>query len=52
MPGRHEVLEQRVNGLGSVILLAPDGKPGWYHNTPHIAHAYRTAGMEEIYVGL
>jgi beta-aspartyl-peptidase (threonine type) len=47
-----EVLEQRVNGLGGVILLAPDGRPGWHHNTPHIAYAYRSAGMEEIFVGL
>ena len=47
-----EVLERRVNGLGGVILLAPDGRPGWYHNTPHIAYAYRTGGMEEILVGL
>lgn len=47
-----EVLEQRVNGLGGVILLAPDGRPGWHHNTPHIAYAYRGAGMEETFVGL
>jgi beta-aspartyl-peptidase (threonine type) len=47
-----EVLEQRVSGLGGVILLAPDGRPGWHHNTSHIAYAYRTAGMDEIFVGL
>ncbi|MEJ2210628.1 MAG: isoaspartyl peptidase/L-asparaginase [Anaerolineae bacterium] len=46
------VLEQKVNGLGGVILLAPDGRPGWYHNTPHMAYAYRTAGMAETVVGL
>jgi beta-aspartyl-peptidase (threonine type) len=47
-----EVLEQRVNGLGGVILLTPDGRPGWHYNTAHIAYAYRTVGMEEIFVGL
>lgn len=47
-----EVLEQKVNGLGGVILLAPDGRPGWYHNTPSMAYAYRTAGMTETVVGL
>jgi beta-aspartyl-peptidase (threonine type) len=47
-----EVLEQKVNGLGGVILLGPDGRPGWYHNTPHMAYAYRTVGMAEVAVGL
>ncbi len=46
------VLADKVNGLGGVILLSPDGRPGWYHNTPHIACAYRTAGMEAPVVGL
>ena len=47
-----EVLEAKVNGLGGVILLAPDGRPGWHHNTPYMAYAYRTATMAETVVGL
>lgn len=46
------VLEAKVNGLGGVILLAPDGRPGWHHNTPYMAYAYRTATMAETVVGL
>ena len=41
------VLSDRVNGLGGVILLSPDGQPGWHANTPHLACAYRTAGIAE-----
>jgi beta-aspartyl-peptidase (threonine type) len=41
-----QVLTERVNGLGGVILLAADGRPGWYHNTPRMALAYRAAGMD------
>jgi beta-aspartyl-peptidase (threonine type) len=40
-----QVLADKVNGLGGIILLAPDGQPGWYHNTPNMAYAYRTAAM-------
>ncbi len=47
-----QVLATRVNGLGGLILLAPDGRPGWSYNTPHMAFAYRTAGMEGPRVGL
>jgi isoaspartyl peptidase/L-asparaginase-like protein (Ntn-hydrolase superfamily) len=45
-------LETKVGGLGGVILLAPDGRPGWHTNTPHMAYAYRTAGMAAPVVGL
>lgn len=47
-----QVLEEKVDGLGGVILLAPDGRPGWHHNTPHMAYAYRTGEMEKTVVGL
>ncbi len=41
-----QVLADKVNGLGGIILLTPDGRPGWHYNTPHMAYAYRTAGMD------
>jgi beta-aspartyl-peptidase (threonine type) len=47
-----QVLAGKVNGLGGVILLSPEGRPGWHHNTPHMAYAYRTSGMEAAVVGL
>jgi beta-aspartyl-peptidase (threonine type) len=47
-----QVLADKVNGLGGVILLSPEGQPGWYHNTPHMAYAYRTAQMDELTVSL
>jgi beta-aspartyl-peptidase (threonine type) len=47
-----QVLDDRVNGLGGVILLSPDGRLGWHHNTPHMAYAYRTVTMEEPEVGI
>jgi beta-aspartyl-peptidase (threonine type) len=47
-----QVLADKANGLGGVILLAPDGRPGWYHNTPHMAYAYRSVEMEASVVGL
>ncbi len=45
-------LNDRVNGVGGVILLSPDGRLGWYHNTPHMGYAYRTADMDRPEVGL
>jgi isoaspartyl peptidase/L-asparaginase-like protein (Ntn-hydrolase superfamily) len=47
-----QVLTDRVNGLGGVILLSAEGKPGWHHNTPRLALAYHTAGMDEPEVRL
>jgi beta-aspartyl-peptidase (threonine type) len=41
-----QVLAEKANGLGGVILLGPDGSPGWSYNTSHMAYAYRTADME------
>jgi beta-aspartyl-peptidase (threonine type) len=50
--GAIEELASKVNGVGGVILLSPDGRPGWYHNTPHMAHAYCTAAMDDLAVAL
>jgi beta-aspartyl-peptidase (threonine type) len=47
-----QVLADKVSGLGGIILLSRDGRPGWHCNTPHMAHAYQTAGMEAPVVGL
>jgi beta-aspartyl-peptidase (threonine type) len=47
-----QVLADKVNGLGGIILLSRDGRPGWHYNTPHMAYAYRVAGMDASIVGL
>jgi beta-aspartyl-peptidase (threonine type) len=47
-----QVLAQKVNGLGGIILLSPDGRPGWYCNTPYMAYAYRTSEMDTSVVNL
>jgi len=47
-----QVLIDKVKGRGGIILLSPDGRPGWHHNTPHMVHAFRTAGMDAPLVGL
>jgi beta-aspartyl-peptidase (threonine type) len=47
-----QVLEERVNGSGGIILLSPEGVPGWHYNTRHMSYAYRTAGMDGARVGL
>jgi L-asparaginase / beta-aspartyl-peptidase len=41
-----QVLADRANGLGGIILLSPAGQPGWHYNTPHMARAFWTAGMD------
>jgi beta-aspartyl-peptidase (threonine type) len=46
------VLSERVSGQGGIILLSPGGRPGWYHNTPHMSRAHRTSGMDVPEVGL
>jgi beta-aspartyl-peptidase (threonine type) len=45
-------LHDRVNGVGGIILLSPDGRPGWYHNTPNMPRALMAAGMAEPLVEL
>jgi beta-aspartyl-peptidase (threonine type) len=47
-----QILERKANGLGGVILLSPEGHPGWFYNTLHMAYAYRTAEMDAPLMGL
>jgi len=44
-------LAEKVNGVGGIILMTPDGQPGWHCNTPHLAYAFRTADMDAPQVG-
>jgi beta-aspartyl-peptidase (threonine type) len=43
-----ERLEQRVHGLGGVILIDARGRVGFAFNTPRMAYAYRVEGQEEV----
>jgi len=47
-----QMLVDKVNGLGGIVLLSPEGQLGWHCNTPHMAYAYRTAAMETPEAGL
>lgn len=47
-----QVLEDRVGGSGGLILLSPQGQPGWHYNTAYMSYAYRTVAMDETMVGL
>jgi beta-aspartyl-peptidase (threonine type) len=47
-----QMMTDKVDGLGGVILLSPNGQPGWHYNTPHMACAFQTADMDEPYVDL
>jgi len=47
-----QVLADKVNGRAGIILLAPDGRPGWYRNTPQMAYAYRIPEMDGALVGI
>lgn len=40
------ILGAKVGGLGGLILLDTRGRPGWAHNTPHMAMAYQVEGMD------
>jgi beta-aspartyl-peptidase (threonine type) len=46
------ILEMRIEGRGGIIITAPDGSLGFAFNTPHMAHAYLTDGMNEPSVGI
>jgi beta-aspartyl-peptidase (threonine type) len=39
------VLEERVQGEGGCIVLDPDGRIGWAHNSPDMSCAYMTSEM-------
>lgn len=41
------VLQDRVDGLGGLILIDHQGRIGYAHNTPHMARAYLTDSMSE-----
>jgi beta-aspartyl-peptidase (threonine type) len=43
-----ERLEQRVHGLGGVILIDTRGRVGYAFNTPRMAYAYRVEGGAEV----
>jgi beta-aspartyl-peptidase (threonine type) len=47
-----QILAQKTKGTGGIILLVPDGQPGWCYSTPCMAYAYQTAGMDAPVVGL
>lgn len=47
-----DMLATKVGGLGGVILLSPNGQPGWHYNTPHMAVAYCHTGTTEPQVAL
>ena len=42
----------RVDGLGGVICISPEGQIGFAHSTPYLAHAYRAAGMPDVAAAL
>lgn len=35
-----QMLKSRVDGYGGVIMVSPDGRIGYHHNTPRMAFAY------------
>ncbi len=44
-----QYLKRRVNGLGGVILLSPQGDYGLWHNTPRMAFAFALSEAEIIF---
>jgi beta-aspartyl-peptidase (threonine type) len=47
-----DILKARIRGHGGVILVDPEGTPGFHFNTPHMAYAYLKEGMTEPEVGI
>lgn len=47
-----QLLEQRVEGLGGLIMVDANGDVGHAHNTPHMAYAYLNEGAAEPVVGI
>lgn len=45
-------LADKVNGVGGIILLTPDGQPGWHYNTPYMARAHQMMSMDAPVVAL
>jgi beta-aspartyl-peptidase (threonine type) len=40
-----DLLMERTEGKGGIILLDEEGRPGWAHNEDNMAVAYRTSAM-------
>lgn len=47
-----DLLKTRLNGLGGLILLDREGRPGIAHSSPNIAFAYVKEGMDEPVTGV
>lgn len=47
-----EYLHARVGGLGGIILLDAQGRPGYAFNTPRMAYAYIQEGQGEAVFGI
>ncbi|MDM7915400.1 MAG: isoaspartyl peptidase/L-asparaginase, partial [Candidatus Eisenbacteria bacterium] len=45
-----ESFARGVRGVGGVILLGPDGTPGFAFNTPRMARGYWVEGMGEPWI--
>lgn len=39
----------RIGGLGGVIGISPAGQVAWAHSTPHMAVAYRTEALSDVF---
>jgi beta-aspartyl-peptidase (threonine type) len=46
------ILESRTGGRGGIILIDPEGNPGFHFNTTYMAHAYMKEGMPEPVAGI
>ncbi len=46
------LLRDRVDGQGGLIMIDRHGQVGLAHNTPHLAHAYLTGDMAAPVVGM
>ena len=45
-----ETLASKVAGEAGCILIDPQGRVGWAHNSTDMACAYRTSGMDKVAV--
>ncbi|GGO24627.1 isoaspartyl peptidase/L-asparaginase family protein [Deinococcus humi] len=47
-----EEMRRRVGGDAGGIAVTPEGKAGWWHNSPHMPVAYQHSGLNEPQVYL
>jgi beta-aspartyl-peptidase (threonine type) len=47
-----QLLRDRVEGLGGIILLNRQGQVGFAYNTPRMAFAYMQEGMDSAILGI